>query len=108
MAWNPGNFVRAGVAEQVTDYWLLLQRFVEWVILKDARLSDQQVCTPGEGDAQLWVLLKNLQLRGRGYTLSLQPHMSAGSANIGFSGQAGIEWSTVLLRERLAALGVLV
>ncbi len=101
LAWNPGAFVRAGVAQQVPDFWLLLGRLTGAVLLEDATLLDRAACLPGEGDADLPELLVNLREARYGGVLALD----SAALPAGLEGRAQLALLVLAARRLLAAAG---
>jgi len=87
LAWDNANFVQVGV-RPVTDGWAQLAPYVEYLQVKDARLSDGEVVPAGEGDGELRETIANLRDAGYAGFASLEPHLADVSATGGFSGAA--------------------
>lgn len=87
MAFDPANFVQAGV-RPMEDAWPLLSAFVTHVHIKDAVFQDSSVRPAGQGDGDIPALLAALNaLDYTGY-LTLEPHLSIAGPAGGFSGEA--------------------
>ncbi len=105
LAWNPGNFVQAGVNEQVSEYQGMLLKYVGDVCLHDANLSDKQTCLPGEGDGRLRELLTLLRRNDYQGNITLQPGLS-GDNQAGLDGTETMRLAATMLRTILAAAGI--
>lgn len=106
LAWNPGNFVQAGVEAQVAEYQGMLLKYVSDVIVHDATLSDKQSCLLGDGDGCLRDLL--LLLRANAYEggITLQPNLIQSSNPAGLSGTEFMALTATMLREMLTTAGI--
>ena len=103
--WDTGNFPHAGVARSVERGWSLLGRFLAYVQVKDALLSDRSIRVAGRGDGQVPELLTRLRDSVyRGY-LALEPHLKQAGQRGGFSGADGMRMAASALRELMADLG---
>lgn len=85
MAFDPANFVQCGVRPMRQAY-PLLERFIEYVHIKDACLADGQVVPPGEGDGEIPELLRQLKDCEYNGFLSIEPHLQSAGPLSGFSG----------------------
>ena len=68
------NFVQCN-AKIYPDAFELLQDYIVYVHIKDAKHSNHQVMPAGEGDGDIEEVLKNLHHRGYEGFLSLEPHL---------------------------------
>jgi 3-dehydroshikimate dehydratase len=84
-AFDPANFVQCGV-RPFTDAYARLEKYIEYVHIKDALFENGEVVPPGEGDAEVLEVLQSLYDRGYKGFLSLEPHLSAAGTFSGFSG----------------------
>ena len=76
------NFIQCG--QNTLEAYEMLKPYIEYVHVKDARLSDGEVVPAGTGDGQLLDIFEKLDASGyKGY-LSLEPHLAnfAGLANL--------------------------
>jgi sugar phosphate isomerase/epimerase len=107
--WNPANYVRAGVATQVQDFWLLLGRFVDVVVMRDSQLNsaeDASECVPGDGDGQLHELLSLLAEAKMNVRLSLAPLPLTARQQRGYSGADGLDFTQHRLNDLLRRIGI--
>jgi sugar phosphate isomerase/epimerase len=103
MAFDPANFVQAGV-RPMEDAWPLLRDFTTHVHIKDAVFADGCVRPAGQGDGDIPGLLAALDsLDYTGY-LTLEPHLSIAGPAGGFSGEAGMRTAIHALNNLLARL----
>lgn len=103
MAFDPANFVQAGV-RPMEDAWLLLRDFVTHVHIKDAVFHDGSVCPAGLGDGDIPELLAALNARNYTGYLTLEPHLSIAGPAGGYSGEAGMRTAIHALNSLLAHL----
>ncbi|WP_040165872.1 sugar phosphate isomerase/epimerase family protein [Microbacterium gorillae] len=85
LAWDNANFVQVGVSP-FTDGWGLLGEYVDYLQVKDARLSDGTVVPAGAGDGELAETIAALRDRGFDGFASLEPHLAASYDLGGFTG----------------------
>lgn len=103
-AWDPGNFVLAGVAEPTTSGWPQLGSYLGYVHIKDARSADQSWRAAGEGDAQIPDLLRAISdINYRGI-LAVEPHPFLVDGTGKLSGAEGTSYAVQALRSVLADL----
>jgi sugar phosphate isomerase/epimerase len=103
--WDPANFVQVGEARPTSDGWDMLRPHLAYVHIKDARLTDGAVVSPGEGDGQVTELLAALVAQGYLGFLSLEPHLVVAGQSGGFTGQTGMRHAASSLRSLMAATG---
>jgi 3-dehydroshikimate dehydratase len=84
-AFDPANFVQCGV-KPYTDAYPLLEKYIEYVHIKDALSDGGKVVPAGEGDGQVLEVLTSLKSNGYSGFMSLEPHLSAAGTFSGFSG----------------------
>jgi sugar phosphate isomerase/epimerase len=84
--WDPANFVQVGEKRPTEEGWPKLGEYVSYIHVKDAHLADGGVCTAGEGDGQIDVLLCRLREAGYSGFLSLEPHLVVAGHSGGFTG----------------------
>jgi sugar phosphate isomerase/epimerase len=85
LAWDPANFVQVGVRPW-TEAYSMLRPHLEYMQIKDARLSDGGVVPSGSGDGEVAQTMRSLDADGFDGFFSLEPHLSAFGALGGFSG----------------------
>jgi 3-dehydroshikimate dehydratase len=103
MAFDPANFVQAGV-RPMEEAWPLLGNFVAHVHIKDAVFSDGTIRPAGQGDGDIPRLLATLNaLDYTGY-LTLEPHLSFAGPAGGYSGEAGMRTAIHALKALLASV----
>jgi len=103
MAFDPANFVQAGV-RPMEEAWPLLKDYVAHIHIKDALLRDGSVRPAGQGDGDIPGLLAALdRCDYRGY-LTLEPHLSISGPAGGYSGEAGMRLAIHALRNLLVSL----
>jgi sugar phosphate isomerase/epimerase len=85
LVWDPANFVQVGVRPW-TEAYAVLRPHLEYIQIKDARLSDGAVVPSGEGDGEIAQTMRSLHADGFDGFFSLEPHLSDFGALGGFSG----------------------
>jgi sugar phosphate isomerase/epimerase len=105
LAWNPGNFVQAGVGEQVAEYQGMLLKYVGDVCLHDANLNDKQPCLPGEGDGRLRELLTLLRAAEYAGNITLQPSLTDASGG-GLDSAETLRLAAAMLPTLFSAAGI--
>lgn len=103
MAFDPANFVQAGV-RPMEDAWPLLRDFVTHVHIKDAVFHDGSVRPAGQGDGDIPELLAELNARDYTGYLTLEPHLSIAGPAGGYSGEEGMRTAIHALNSLLARL----
>jgi len=83
--FDPANFIIAGV-KPYREAFLKMIKYIEYHHIKDARLSDKVIVPPGEGDAEIKEILKELKEKNFDGFLSLEPHLAISGKMSGFSG----------------------
>lgn len=73
--FDPANFVQCNVIT-CPDAYKLLMDYIEYIHIKDALFSNQQVVPAGEGDGQIKDILTALSKHGYQGFLSLEPHLA--------------------------------
>ncbi len=71
--YDPANFVQCGC--DTAKAFDLLAPYVEYMHIKDARLSDGLVVPPGQGDGQIKTLMEKLSAKNYNGFISLEPHL---------------------------------
>ncbi len=102
MAFDPANFVQAGV-RPMQEAWPLLQAFVDHVHIKDAVFHDGSVRPAGQGDGDIPGLLAALNSQDYSGYLTLEPHLSVAGPAGGYSGEAGMRVAIQSLNDALAS-----
>lgn len=105
-AWDPANFVQCGVRPH-TEGYESLRPFIDYVHVKDARLGDGQVVSPGQGDGEVRETMRALRASDFDGFFSLEPHLAHAGAFSGFSGPdlfrlAVQSFKTLLHEEQIA------
>ena len=85
LAWDPANFVQAGV-HPYTDGYAILRPHLKYVQIKDARFCDGTVVPSGQGDGEIAQTIRALHEDGFDGFFSLEPHLAECGASGGFSG----------------------
>ncbi len=71
--FDPANFVQCGY--DTAEAFDLLSPYVEYVHIKDARLSDGFVVPPGDGDGKIKIIIEKLNAKNYNGFISLEPHL---------------------------------
>lgn len=79
------NFVQCG--QDTLEAYELLESYISYIHVKDAKAADGEVVLPGEGDGHLAQILKRLDDDGYNGFLSMEPHL------VDFDGFAALEKS---------------
>jgi 3-dehydroshikimate dehydratase len=103
MAFDPANFVQAGV-RPMDEAWPLLSDFVTHVHIKDAVFADGSVRPAGQGDGDIPALLAALNARNYTGYLTLEPHLSIAGPAGGYTGEEGMRTAIHALHHLLARL----
>jgi sugar phosphate isomerase/epimerase len=103
MAFDPANFVQAGV-QPMSEAWPLLQDVVTHVHIKDALFRDGSVRPAGQGDGAIPALLAALDARNYQGYLTLEPHLSLAGPAGGYSGETGMRVAIHALKDLLVHL----
>ena len=85
LAWDPANFVQVGV-KPYTEGYALLRPHLEYIQIKDALAADGSVVVAGAGDGEVVETVRALRDDGFDGFFSLEPHLSLGHTQGGFSG----------------------
>ena len=101
MAFDPANFVQAGV-RPMEEAWPLLRDVVTHVHIKDAVFADGSVRPAGQGDGDIPALLAALNARNYTGYLTLEPHLSIAGPAGGYSGTEGMRTAIHALHKLLA------
>lgn len=103
--FDPANFV----IENEKPYTLcypLLEKYIEYVHIKDAKFAGEMIITPaGGGDGEVEEVLKALKKRGYEGFLSLEPHLSQAGQFSGFSGPDNFKLAVGALKKILKKMG---
>ncbi len=102
MAFDPANFVQAGVRPM--DEAPLLKDYVTHVHIKDAVFQDASVRPAGQGDGDIPGLLAALNDANYSGYLTLEPHLSLAGPAGGYSGESGMRTAIHALKGLLANL----
>ncbi len=71
--FDPANFVQCG--SNTVEAFDLLSNYVEYMHIKDAKLSDGLVVPPGKGDGKIKELMQKLSEKNYSGFISLEPHL---------------------------------
>lgn len=85
VAWDAANFVQVGV-KPFDEGYAKLRPHLEYLQVKDARLSDAVVVPSGQGDGDLLRTVEALKADGYTGFASLEPHLAGAHGLGGFSG----------------------
>jgi len=83
--FDPANFIMAGVKPYREAFSKMIE-YIEYLHIKDARLSDKTITPAGEGDGEIKEILKELKEKNFDGFLSLEPHLAISGKMSGFSG----------------------
>ncbi len=103
MAFDPANFVQAGV-RPMDEAWPLLKGYVTHVHIKDAVFQDASVRPAGQGDGDIPALLAALNDANYSGYLTLEPHLAIAGPAGGYSGESGMRTAIHALKGLLANL----
>jgi sugar phosphate isomerase/epimerase len=103
MAFDPANFVQAGV-RPMEEAWPRLKEYVVHIHIKDAMLHDGTVRPAGQGDGDIPELLATLDRRDYHGYLTLEPHLSISGPTGGYSGESGMRTAIHALNNLLVNL----
>ncbi|WP_078379036.1 sugar phosphate isomerase/epimerase family protein [Sutcliffiella halmapala] len=84
-AFDPANFVQCGV-KPFTEAYPLLEKYIEYMHVKDALFTDGEVVPAGNGDGEMKETYQALRLKEYKGFASLEPHLAAAGPFSGFSG----------------------
>lgn len=105
-AWDPGNFILAGVQQPTSNGWEALAGYLGYVHIKDARHADRSWRAAGEGDAEIAELLLRVHARGYRQPLAVEPHPFQVDGRGKLSGAEGTAYAVAALRRVLQQLGI--
>jgi len=74
LTFDPANFVQCG--EDTLAAFDLLENYVEYLHIKDARIADGQVVPAGLGDGNVEEILRRLAAKSYDGFVSLEPHLA--------------------------------
>jgi len=83
--FDPSNFIQCNV-KPFREAYPLLEKYIEYVHIKDAHFSDGIEVPAGEGDGEIKEILLSLKSKGKEFFLSLEPHLVHSGQFQGFSG----------------------
>lgn len=106
LAWDAANFVQVGV-KPYTEGYAALRPYLEYVQIKDARMTDGTVVVAGAGDGEVVETIRALRDDGFDGFFSLEPHLANQDSLGGFSGpelwtQAWQAFTDILTAEGIA------
>ena len=87
LTFDPANFVQCG--EDTLEAYNLLENYIEYVHIKDARMSDGHVVPAGLGNGNVEEILRRLKAKDYNGFISLEPHLA------NFDGFAELEGSGI-------------
>lgn len=105
VAWDAANFVQVGV-KPFDEGYAKLRPYLEYLQVKDARLSDGVVVPSGEGDGDLLRTVEALRADGYVGFASLEPHLTGAHGLGGYSGPTAFGLAARAFAKVLAAAGV--
>lgn len=73
--FDPANFIQCG--EKTLKAYVMLYKYIEYMHIKDAKMSDGTVVPAGMGDGNLKIILKTMFGEGYRGFLSLEPHLGS-------------------------------
>ncbi|MCM3729565.1 TIM barrel protein [Neobacillus cucumis] len=82
-AFDPANFLRSSVLP-MTQAYPLVEPYISYIHMKDARKDTGEVVPPGEGDAEIIKLLTTLKERNYSGFISIEPKGRPGIADRDF------------------------
>lgn len=91
LVFDPANLVQCG--QSVKEAYDLLEPYIDYLHIKDARLSDGRVVPAGEGDGDLPYVLERYLGREGSHRMTLEPHLMA------FPGFGSLEQEEVSIDE---------
>ncbi|MHB1628027.1 MAG: sugar phosphate isomerase/epimerase family protein [Bacilli bacterium] len=103
-AFDPANFVQCGV-RPFSDAFPLLEPYISYVHIKDARFDGGLVVPAGQGDGEVEQVLSSLLDGGYDGFLSLEPHLDKAGRFSGFSGPERFRAAGGALKDMLRELG---
>ncbi len=89
--FDPANFVQCG--EDTIDAFEMLEYYIEYMHIKDAKSGCGTVVPAGQGDGNIDYILQKLHKRGWSGFLSLEPHLG------NFEGFADLEQTTEVKKD---------
>ena len=98
MTFDPANFVMEDV-HPYTDGWAMLDKYVDYMHIKDGIISEKRIVPAGEGDGEVFEILSALKARDYDGFLSLEPHLRFAGSFKGYSGPENFEIATKALRK---------
>ncbi|WP_026529532.1 sugar phosphate isomerase/epimerase family protein [Haematomicrobium sanguinis] len=104
-AFDPANFVQVG-DKPYTEAWPLVQPWVDYLQVKDARFADQEVTASGDGDGEVAEIVQALVDRRYAGFASMEPHLAQYTSSGGFSGAAEFGRATRAFRKIAEDQGV--
>lgn len=104
-AFDPANFVQCGV-KPYTEAYPLLEKYVEYMHVKDARFADGHVVLAGDGDGEMKELYQALLDRNYVGFASMEPHLAAAGPFSGFSGPDLFVTAVERFKELLVEVGM--
>lgn len=100
-AYDPGAFVAEGL-RPFDECFGLVEPYISYMHIKDARFGENSRVVAGTGDAQVETALNALKNR-EDFVVSLEPHLAYAGAKRGFSGEMPFRSAHKALIEMLEA-----
>ncbi len=104
MTFDPANFVLCGV-RPYTEGYALLQEYIAYLHIKDAKLAARAIVPAGQGDGEVRELIAALKGAGFDGFASLEPHLAQAGEFSGFSGPDLFAVAVQAFRGVLSELG---
>lgn len=83
-AFDPANFIQVQVLP-MTDAYPYVESYIDYIHIKDARMSTGEIVPAGEGDGELRKLIFALKEKNYSGFMSIEPHLEAEGKYQGFS-----------------------
>ncbi len=88
LCYDPANFVVAfGITDNVQSCWPIMKPYVSHIHIKDWKVASPLGSMPGQGDAQIRLLLKELADMNYVGFVTMEPHLQKGGQFGGVTGQ---------------------
>ena len=105
VAYDPANFVQIG-QRPFTQCYPLLKSHIEYVHVKDAKLSDKSIVPAGKGDGEVVEFFRELKKINYNGFASLEPHLMVAGQRSGFTGPELFHRAAQALRDILDEVGI--
>lgn len=104
-AYDPANFVQIG-QRPFTHCYPLLKSYIEYVHVKDAKLSDKSIVPAGKGDGEVVEFFREMKRINYNGFASLEPHLMVAGQRSGFTGPDLFHTAAQALRDILEKVGI--